>query len=70
MRQDSANGPGASRPSNNRHRPAPASQPQGSLACSRLARPAAHEVFGHFLRTLEKLDRDASRQARETGDAT
>ncbi len=31
------------------------------------AKPAATEVFGSFLRTLEQLDRNASRRASKTG---
>jgi hypothetical protein len=40
-----------------------------SSVATRQPRPPASEVFGSFLRTLEKLDREAALRARQPGGA-
>lgn len=70
MRQDSATGSGRS-PSTSRRQTTTADRQTPRAATSaHQAKPAATEVFGSFLRTLERLDRDANRQDRKTGGAS
>ena len=69
MRQDSAKGPERGSPSGHRQASTANRETPRDTTSSHQTRPAAHDVFGSFLRTLERLDRDASRQARKTGGA-
>jgi hypothetical protein len=51
----------------------PGDQPVASAsrlsATAKQPRSASHEVFGNFLRTLEKLDREAGLRSRQSGGA-
>ncbi len=67
MRQDNVTAPGRIGPSGSRKTPSAGRQTPRASAGPFRARPAATEVFGSFLRTLERLDRNASRQASKTG---
>ncbi len=67
MRQDNVTAPGRISPSGSRKTPSAERQTPRATADVHLAPPAATEVFGNFLRTLERLDRSASRQAGKTG---
>ncbi|MGL4973797.1 MAG: hypothetical protein ACRC56_00775 [Bosea sp. (in: a-proteobacteria)] len=70
MRQDSSTGPERGPSSCSRQAPATGRQAPRSATGAPRQRPAAHEVFGSFLSTLERLDRDATRQARKTVGAS